>query len=247
MATADDALNVARSYLGEGPRRFTDWYPASTSTPWCCIFQSFVLTQVGLPTHYAWVSGLFDAMRAEGRTFAPYEAQPGDLVAFDYSGNDGAAAYDHIAMVEYVGTDAGGAYMVCIDGNWANSVMRVKRYFGRSGYGGGIAEIARPYYSAPAPPAPPSPSPVSISLPNDEAPMRRFIKGSGPRVYLTDAGCMGKVFVTSEPRLQDFGYALRVSGVPVLDPPRDGKTVIIAGEKVWECGDAFVDSIPTIG
>ena len=91
MATADDALNAARSYLGEGPQRFWDWYPAPAGTAWCCIFQSYVLTQVGIPTHYAWVSGLFDFYRSQGRTLAPYQAQPGDLVAFDYDGNGASA------------------------------------------------------------------------------------------------------------------------------------------------------------
>lgn len=149
MATADDALNVARAQLGKGPDEFCAWYPAPIGTAWCCIFQSWVLSQVGIPTHYAWVSGLFDFYRANGRTFAPREAQPGDLVAFDYDGG-GPRAYDHIAMVEYVDGDS----IVCIDGNWANRVQRVRRYFDRPGYQGGIAEIARPTYFTPPTPTP---------------------------------------------------------------------------------------------
>lgn len=153
MPTADDALNVARSYLGEGPQRFTDWYPASTSTPWCCIFQSYVATRIGLPTHYAWVSGLFDAMRAQGRTTTNTRtATPGAYVAFDYDGG-GASAYDHIAMVEYVETDPSGnpTALVCLNGNWENRVQRVRHQFDRSGYAGGIAEIAFPLYDNPTP------------------------------------------------------------------------------------------------
>lgn len=149
MATADDALNVARAQLGNGPDLYRAWYPAG-DVAWCCIFQSWVLTQVGLPTHYAWVSGLFDAMRAQGRTAAPFLAQPGDLVAFDYDGG-GPSNYDHIAMVESV--DVASNTVVCIDGNWQNRVQRVRRTLvGGSGYSGGVAEIARPFYT-------PNPSP----------------------------------------------------------------------------------------
>lgn len=157
MATADDALNVARSRLGSGPDEFVRWYGsgATTSTPWCAIFQSWVLTSVGLSTHYAWVSGLFDAYRSEGRTFAPTDAQAGDLVAFDYDGG-GSRAYDHIAIVEVVEFDATGRPMalVCVDGNWANRVQRVRRWFDRPGYQGGIAEIARPTYTSNPQPSP---------------------------------------------------------------------------------------------
>lgn len=146
MATADAALNAARSYLGEGPQRFWDWYPAPAGTAWCCIFQSYVLTQVGIPTHYAWVSGLFDFYRSQGRTYAPHEAQPGDLVAFDYDGT-GPSSYDHIAMVESV-NDQG---IVAINGNWENKVQRVLHRWNSGGFAGGIAEIARPAYLAPTP------------------------------------------------------------------------------------------------
>lgn len=78
--------------------------------------------------------------------------------------------------------------------------------------------------------------------------MRRFIRAqSRPEVYLTDAGCLGKVHVASEDRLRDFGYAIRASGVPLLDPPSGGKFEVIAGEKVWVVGDDFAANIPTIG
>jgi len=146
MATAEDALNLARAQLGKGPDEFCAWYPAPIGTPWCAIFQSWVLSSVGIPTHFAYVTYLFDLYRAQGRTFAPREAQPGDLVAFDYDGG-GPGAYDHIAMVEYVDGDS----LVCIDGNWANRVQRVRRWFDRPGFAGGIAEIARPTWFTPQP------------------------------------------------------------------------------------------------
>jgi hypothetical protein len=148
MATVDETLNLARSFLGEGPKRFTDWYPASPTTPWCAIFQSYVLTATGQPLHYAWVSGMFDAYRAQGRnSYDVRSAQPGDLVAFEYGENNGG--YDHIAMVESVLIDGSG--LVCINGNWQNRVQRVLHRFDRSGFAGGIKEIARPFYTSPTP------------------------------------------------------------------------------------------------
>ena len=146
MPTAEQTLNIARSYLGEGPARFVNWYPAPMGTAWCAIFQSYCLTQAGIPTHYAWVSGLFDQYRREGRTFAPHEAQPGDLVAFDYDGN-GPRSYDHIAMVESVTSEG----IIAINGNWSNKVLRVLHRWNAGGFAGGIAEIARPAYDQPNP------------------------------------------------------------------------------------------------
>ena len=235
MATADDALNLARAQLGKGPQQFIAWYPAAYGTPWCMIFQSWVLTFSGAQdTHYAWVSGFFDAMRAEGRTLAPYMAQPGDLVAFDYDGR-GRNNYDHVAMVESVDLDAG--TMTCIDGNWQNRVQRVRRSFYTGGYAGGIAEIARPFYTTP--PIPPTPI-----IEDDMA--RRFIRPqNSPNVYLADAGLLSKVHMTSEKVLADTAWALAQSGVPVLAPPAGVAVERINGVDVWVVADDFADAIPT--
>lgn len=167
MATPEDVLNNARSTLGRGGNEFWAWYP-SGQVAWCCIAVSKWLSDAGLPTHYAWVSALFDRYRAEGRTFAPREAQPGDLVAFDYDGN-GPRSYDHIALVEAVALDGSG--LVCINGNWASRVSRVFHRFDAGGFAGGIAEVARPYYeAAPAPqPAGPDWAGLIVSLNNAKA------------------------------------------------------------------------------
>lgn len=150
MATPDEVLNIARSHLNDGPESYWAWYPAPAGTAWCCIAQSRFLTDAGIPTRYAWVSGLFDHYRAMGRTYAPHEAQPGDLVAFDYDGT-GPSSYDHIALVESV-TDEG---IIAINGNWTGKVCRVLHRWNAGGYAGGIAEIARPEYTAPTPPPTP--------------------------------------------------------------------------------------------
>jgi len=143
MATVDEVLNIERSFLGEGGNRFWDWYPAAPGTAWCCIFQSYCLTAAGIDTHYAWVSGLFDAMRAQGRnSYDIRTAQPGDLIAFEWNSTPGG--YDHIAMVESVDADG----VMAINGNVNGS--RVQRLW-HSFNSGGIAEIARPTYSTPTP------------------------------------------------------------------------------------------------
>jgi hypothetical protein len=143
MPTVDEVLNIERSFLGEGGQRFWDWYPAAPGTAWCCIFQSYCLTAAGIDTHYAWVSGLFDQYRSEGRnSYDIRTAQPADLIAFEWNSTPGG--YDHIAMVESV--DANG--VTAINGNVNGSrVQRLWHPFN----GGGIAEVAFPEYDTPTP------------------------------------------------------------------------------------------------
>ena len=201
MATAEDALNIARSRLGVGPQEFVDWYGsgANTSTPWCCIFQSWVLSWAAIPTHYAWVSGLFDNYRSNGKTFSPQEARPGDLVAFDYD-NGGPRAYDHIAMVEAVVPEG----LVCLNGNWQNRVQRVLHRWGASGFSGGIAEIARPDYSV-------------VSIPDSEDDEMKSVlmvdrrKNPAPVYH-----CVGntKVWLSTQEQVD----TLKFLGAQVLDP-----------------------------
>lgn len=98
MTTAIEVLDLEGTRLGAGGDEFWAWYPAPAGTAWCMIFQSWALTACGIPTHYAWVSALFDDYRAEGRnTYDIRSAQPGDLVAFEWGSTPGG--YDHVAMV----------------------------------------------------------------------------------------------------------------------------------------------------
>ena len=197
MPSAEQTLNIARSYLGEGPARFVNWYPAPMGTAWCAIFQSYVLSQVGIQTHYAWVSGLFDQYRREGRTFAPREAQPGDLVAFDYDGG-GRSAYDHIAMVESVTSDG----IIAINGNWSNKVQRVLHRWNAGGFAGGIAEIARPAYTQdPEPEDEEVKSLLMIDRRQNPAPVYHACGNT-------------KVWLSKQEQVD----ALRFLGVAVLDP-----------------------------
>jgi hypothetical protein len=143
MATVDEVLELERSFLGEGGQRFWAWYPAAPGTAWCDIFQSYCLSAVGIPTHFAWVSAHFDYYRAQGRTsYDARAATPGALIAFEWNSTPGG--YDHIAMVESV--DSAG--VTAINGNVNGSrVQRLWHPFN----GGGIAEVAFPEYDTPTP------------------------------------------------------------------------------------------------
>lgn len=202
MATKEATLNFARSFLGEGPQRFCAWYPAPNTTPWCAIFQSYVLTFTGQPLRYAYVSYMFNAYREQGRcTTDVRSAQQGDLVAFDYDGG-GRNNYDHVAMVESVTPDG----LVCIDGNWQNRVQRVFRRFDRSGYAGGIAEIARPFYTNPTP----------TPTPDGDDDMKSIVlidhRYNPPRGYHATGNT--KVALTAWEQVQ----MLQFLGVEVIDP-----------------------------
>ena len=144
MATAEQVLNLERSYLGEGGSRFWKWYGARSGTAWCDIFQSFCLTAVGVPTRFAWVSAHFDNYRANGHFTSTNirEALPGDLVAFEWGSTPGG--YDHIAMIEELTPT--GAWT--LNGN-VNGSKVARLWFPFDG--GGMAEIARPFYDSSTP------------------------------------------------------------------------------------------------
>jgi len=234
MATADEVLNLSRSHLGEGPQAFWAWYPAPAGTAWCCIYQSKILSDSGIPTHYAWVSGLFDFYRSQGRTFAPREAQPGDLIAFDYDGN-GPSSYDHIAMVESVNSDG----IVAINGNWTNKVCRVLHRWNGSGYEGGIAEIARPAYTA----APqPNPTPAG----DDDVNVWFMRAKNDPAVYVVQANLSGRWHLKSAPQANSITYVLGLNGGRVLAPPADTHPERLGDALVWVTSPEFLAQIPIV-
>lgn len=149
MGTSTDALNVARRFLDAGTREVPDgsnrvagitdqggFYPAA----WCDAFVITCLRAAGVDSgpHTMWVSNTMSYFRGQGRNFTdPRHAVAGDLVAFEWGTT--AGGYDHIGFVEYVGLDG----VVTIEGNVGNRVQRLFR-----GWGSGMAEFARPPYSA---------------------------------------------------------------------------------------------------
>lgn len=230
MATVDQVLSLSRSHLGEGPQAVWDWYPAPAGTAWCCIYQSKILTDCGIPTHYAWVSGLFNWYRNEGRTYAPHEAQPGDLVAFDYDGS-GPSSYDHIAMVESVTADG----IIAINGNWENKVQRVLHRWSGSGYAAGIAEIARPAYeSAPTP------------QPSEEDTMNVWLMraNNSPEVFVVQGNLAGRWHLPSPDLVAPIQYVISQGGGQVLTPPADTKPEQLGPCQVWVVQPSFLRAIP---
>lgn len=144
MTSAQQVLDFEGARLGQGGDETWGWYPLSRGTAWCCAFQSMALTECGIPTHYAWVSALFDDYRSQGRnSYDIRTAQPGDLVAFEWGSTPNG--YDHVAMIIAL-TDSGAWTR---NGNVNGSRVQ-DLWFPFDG--GGMAEIARPQYTNPPEP-----------------------------------------------------------------------------------------------
>ena len=146
--SAESMLNVARSQLGisEDPpysnrNKYTDWYGMVGA--WCDIFISWCADQSGnkdvigrfayTPSHEAW-------FRAQGREVNIREAEPGDILFFNFIGRT-----SHVGIVEANRGDG----LITIEGNTNGSGSRdggsVIRHF-RS-WSSGIVSVHRPAYS----------------------------------------------------------------------------------------------------
>lgn len=152
MATATEVLKVARGEIGysrwKDPQRGTKygrWYAGvmkspyfgENGVPYCAMFVSWVFSQanaqaVGLPGAYCptMLSSGFKALRAVSK----YEAEPGDLVYFDW-GNDGVT--DHVGIVE----KNCGTYLQTIEGNTSVGTS------GSQDNGGVVARRTRSFYT----------------------------------------------------------------------------------------------------
>ena len=230
MTTAQQVLDLEQTRLGAGGDEFWDWYPAAKGTAWCLIFQSWALSECGIPTHYAWVSAIFDDYRRQGRnSYDIRSAQPGDLVAFEWGDTPGG--YDHVAMI--IGLTATGAWTR--NGNVNGSKVQ-DLWFPFDG--GGMAEIARPAYVTPTPPTPPTPE-------VDE--MKRYLlKGDkAADIYLTDAGLGWKWHIPAGQMTNIVWVITQSSGGQFLIPT-GSNTIVVEGQTVWVADQAFVDAIPTI-
>lgn len=117
MATAQDALRVAAGEIGysrwndpEQGTKYGRWYAEQTGEPYfgyngvpfCAMFTSWVLAQVGVTPPgglFAYVPSGINAARARGRLVSVGDARPGDMLAYDWD-RDGVA--DHIGFLETV-------------------------------------------------------------------------------------------------------------------------------------------------
>lgn len=136
MATASDVLRIAAAEIGKTDgTKYGKWYQRTTGAatwygaigvPWCAMFASWVFAQAGarcagLPSGYC-PDILAKAIAADACR-AARNAQPGDVVLFDWDGNRNP---DHVGIVER----NFGSYLQTIEGNVSGRVMRRTRAYG---------------------------------------------------------------------------------------------------------------------
>lgn len=136
--TAASVLEIARGELGysrwsdpQTGTKYGRWYESeidrtsgnydfgANGVPYCAMFASWVFNQAGascagLPGAYC--PTIVQIGRTRGKTVAVRNAQPGDVVLFDWEG-DGTS--DHVGIVE----GNNGSYLQCIEGNTNNGVV----------------------------------------------------------------------------------------------------------------------------
>lgn len=151
MATAAQTLKKAASYLGYSNgtffgRKFVKYfgagsYFASAGVPWCAMFVSDVLYEVGqkcagFPS--ASCGAALSVARSKGIVLSNKKnAKPGDIVIFDWDGK-ASNGVDHVGFVEL----NKGSYIQTIEGNTGGAVKRRTRYWST------VAAIIRPPYSS---------------------------------------------------------------------------------------------------
>lgn len=151
MATATQTLKKAASYLGYSNgtyfgKKFVKYfhvgsYYGQSGVPWCAMFVSDVLYEVGqtcpgFPS--ASCGAALSAARRAGVVLSNKKnAKPGDIVIFDWDGK-ASNGVDHVGFVEI----NKGSYIQTIEGNTGNAVRRRTRNWST------VAAIIRPKYSA---------------------------------------------------------------------------------------------------
>ena len=150
MATANDVIRLAASHIGINgtDNIFNTWiwgrhvYDPNTY-PWCAAFVSYVLFKeagvAGTPSASA------SGVATQFQRVSDENAQPGDLVVFNWDGRSDLGWCDHVGFVEWSDI-TGGGYFGTIEGNTGYSaegeVARVTRY----NYGGYFTAFFRPVY-----------------------------------------------------------------------------------------------------
>lgn len=163
MSAAKNVLYCARQWIGysrwddpEPGTVFGRWYAelvgdsyfGESGIPYCAMFVSYCLNWAGIEAAGlpgAYVPWILSANSDAGRLVANEDAQPGDLVMFDWQG-DGVA--DHIGIVEENHADEG--WMQTIEGNTSpgsgGSQSNGGGVYRRARNYSSIIGVARPYY-----------------------------------------------------------------------------------------------------
>ncbi|MBJ7469862.1 MAG: CHAP domain-containing protein [Solirubrobacteraceae bacterium] len=141
-AAAGDALSVARSQLGvqevgtnAGPKvnEYLGSAQVASGNPWCAAFVTWSLQQSGtdMPgTGWAavatWVAAAREGQHGLQLVDAAH-ARPGDIVAYDWGGDNNFASDGHIGFLE--STVEGGRF-TAVEGNAEDAVTRMERTMG---------------------------------------------------------------------------------------------------------------------
>ena len=147
MSTATDVLRIAAAEIGysrwddpeAGSKYGRDYaarhgaYYGSSGVPYCAMFVTWVLRQVGMTPvggDFAYVPYGINAASTAGRLIPKQQALPGDYLCFDWDG-DGVA--DHVGFVEA----NRGSWVQTIEGNTSSGAA------GSQSNGGGVYRRAR--------------------------------------------------------------------------------------------------------
>lgn len=171
-------LDVARGELGtvESPRgsnrqKYGAWYGLN-GQPWCSIFVAWCFDRVGVnvrkwSSNWAYTPAALQGMRNLGMVVPTRQAQPGDIVFFDFP--DSVKRTQHVGIVESV-TATG---VVSIEGNTGvgndsngGEVMRRTRPWAH------ISGVGRP--SGVVTPPAPAPAPEPVPQPSQEDDVKLF-------------------------------------------------------------------------
>ena len=152
MSKADDLLYIAASQIGycadddPEPGSFygrwmaeltgEDWLAGpSREIWWCCIFVSWCLDQAGVECNGfpSYNTDLAIANSAGALLPNVHDAEPGDIVIFNWDGN---SSTDHVGFIEA----NCGSWIQTIEGNVSNSVQRVTRDWSC------VSHVIRPNY-----------------------------------------------------------------------------------------------------
>lgn len=143
MMTASKTVALARAYLGSGPTTFYSYYSSHFSKfsagDWCACFVSCILNMAGVSC--AGLPGLYcptmrNAAIAEKANVSVNNAKPGDIVYFNWDGNNNA---DHVGICESV--NVSNKTITTIDGNVSKKVGRRTRHFSE------VMTVVRPNYA----------------------------------------------------------------------------------------------------
>lgn len=123
-AEAEYASGVAGGTLHHDDSTYWDFvmgggYSSSAATPWCACFVSYCANKAGLISDgtickTAAVAGFESYFSDASHGSVEGDPQKGDIILYDKAAD---GSYDHTGIVVATGTDEGGSYFICIEGN----------------------------------------------------------------------------------------------------------------------------------